>query len=111
MPGGWVCYRAQPEEATWPLLHPADFPPMGRIAVVRCNARKVAVKAEGIDGLDRAAEAGFVDVEHHLNGGKELEFVREVDRYRSELAGLASTYSVGSGTILLDMGWTLFSQE
>ena len=39
--------------------------------------------------------------------GKELELVQEVERYRLDLVGLTSTHSVGSGTMLLDWGWTL----
>ncbi|KAK3519688.1 hypothetical protein QTP70_000998, partial [Hemibagrus guttatus] len=35
-------------------------------------------------------------------GGKEPELVREVDWYQLELVGLASTYSLGSGTQLLE---------
>ncbi|KAK3565106.1 hypothetical protein QTP86_033155, partial [Hemibagrus guttatus] len=41
-------------------------------------------------------------------GGKEPELVREVERYRLEIVGLASTHSLGSGTQLLQRGWTLF---
>ncbi|KAK3551449.1 hypothetical protein QTP70_017426, partial [Hemibagrus guttatus] len=41
-------------------------------------------------------------------GGKEPELVREVERYRLEIVGLASTHSLGSGTQLLERGWTLF---
>ena len=41
-------------------------------------------------------------------GGKEPELVREVERYRLDLVGLTSTHSRGSGTLLLDRGWTLF---
>ncbi|KAK5902677.1 hypothetical protein CesoFtcFv8_007911 [Champsocephalus esox] len=33
---------------------------------------------------------------------------REVERYQLDLVGLTSTHSVGSGTLLLDRGWTLF---
>ncbi|XP_078129435.1 FERM domain-containing protein 6 isoform X2 [Sander vitreus] len=40
--------------------------------------------------------------------GKEPELVREVERYRLDLVGLTSTHSLGSGTILLDRGWTYF---
>ncbi|KAK3538435.1 hypothetical protein QTP86_002335 [Hemibagrus guttatus] len=40
-------------------------------------------------------------------GGKEPELVREVERYRLEIVGLASTHSLGSGTQLLERGWTL----
>ena len=32
----------------------------------------------------------------------------EVERYRLDLVGLASTHSIGSGSKLLDRGWTLF---
>ncbi|KAK3507862.1 hypothetical protein QTP70_002083 [Hemibagrus guttatus] len=42
------------------------------------------------------------------NRGKEPELVREVERYRLEIVGLASTHSLGSGTQLLERGWTLF---
>ncbi|KAK3534290.1 hypothetical protein QTP86_011684 [Hemibagrus guttatus] len=41
-------------------------------------------------------------------GGKEPKLVREVERYRLEIVGLASTHSLGSGTQLLERGWTLF---
>ena len=41
-------------------------------------------------------------------GEKELELVREVEWYRLEIVGLASTHSLGSGTKLLERGWTLF---
>ncbi|KAJ7997921.1 hypothetical protein DPEC_G00217190 [Dallia pectoralis] len=41
-------------------------------------------------------------------GGKEPELVREVERYQLDLVGLTSTHNRGSGTLLLDRGWTLF---
>ena len=41
-------------------------------------------------------------------GGKEPELVQEVERYRLEIVGLTSTHSLGSGTQLLERGWTLF---
>ncbi|KAK3552129.1 hypothetical protein QTP86_001507 [Hemibagrus guttatus] len=41
-------------------------------------------------------------------GGKEPELVREVEPYWLEIVGLASTHSLGSGTQLLERGWTLF---
>ncbi|KAK3509336.1 hypothetical protein QTP70_029059 [Hemibagrus guttatus] len=53
-------------------------------------------------------ESGFWDMECHLTGGKEPELVREVERYWLEIVGLASTHSLGSGTQLLERGWTLF---
>ncbi|KAK3534027.1 hypothetical protein QTP86_000639 [Hemibagrus guttatus] len=47
-------------------------------------------------------------MECHLTQGKEPELVREVEWYRLEIVGLASTHSLGSGTQLLERGWTLF---
>ncbi|KAK3575180.1 hypothetical protein QTP86_020916, partial [Hemibagrus guttatus] len=47
-------------------------------------------------------------MECHLTGGEGAELVREVERYRLEIVGLASTHSLGSGTQLLERGWTLF---
>ncbi len=44
--------RAQPEEATWPLLHPAGPPLTGRTTGVRCAARKMALKAEVVHRLN-----------------------------------------------------------
>ncbi|GAA6079479.1 uncharacterized protein LOC115409932, partial [Tachysurus ichikawai] len=41
-------------------------------------------------------------------GGKEPELVREVERYRLDIVGLTSTHSLGSGTQLLERGWTLY---
>ncbi|KAK3531804.1 hypothetical protein QTP70_029732 [Hemibagrus guttatus] len=41
-------------------------------------------------------------------GGKEPELVREVEQYRLEIVGLDSMHSLGSGTQLLERGWTLF---
>ncbi len=41
-------------------------------------------------------------------GGKEPELVWEVERYWLEIVGLTSTHSLGSGTQLLEKGWTLF---
>ncbi|KAK3542019.1 hypothetical protein QTP86_010364 [Hemibagrus guttatus] len=41
-------------------------------------------------------------------GRKEPELVKEVERYQLEIVGLASTHSLGSGTQLLERGWTLF---
>ena len=40
--------------------------------------------------------------------GKEPELVREVEKFRLDIVGLTSTHSVGSGTSLLERGWTLF---
>ena len=43
-------------------------------------------------------------------GGKEPELVQEVDRYWLDLVGLASTHSIGSGSKLLERGWTLVAK-
>ena len=40
--------------------------------------------------------------------GKEPELVCEMERYQLDLVGLTSTHSKGSGTKVLDKGWTLF---
>ncbi|KAI3358504.1 hypothetical protein L3Q82_014924 [Scortum barcoo] len=40
-------------------------------------------------------------------GGRSLSSCREVERYRLEIVGLTSTHSLGSGTQLLERGWTL----
>nr|XP_054587806.1 uncharacterized protein LOC129153071 [Nothobranchius furzeri] len=39
--------------------------------------------------------------------GKEQELVAEVERYRLDIVGLTSTHSIGSGTQVLERGWTL----
>uniref|UniRef100_A0A8C6K918 Endonuclease/exonuclease/phosphatase domain-containing protein n=1 Tax=Nothobranchius furzeri TaxID=105023 RepID=A0A8C6K918_NOTFU len=39
--------------------------------------------------------------------GKEQELVAEVQRYRLDIVGLTSTHSIGSGTQVLERGWTL----
>ncbi|KAK2823344.1 hypothetical protein Q7C36_019944 [Tachysurus vachellii] len=41
-------------------------------------------------------------------GGKEPELVREVERYRLDIVGLASMHGLGSGTQLLERGWALY---
>ena len=40
--------------------------------------------------------------------GKEPDPVREVEKFRLDIVGLTSTHSKGSGTSLLERGWTLF---
>ncbi|TWW81730.1 R2DM Retrovirus-related Pol polyprotein from type II retrotransposable element [Takifugu flavidus] len=40
--------------------------------------------------------------------GKEPELVREVEKFRLDIVGLTSTHSKGSGTSLLERGWTLY---
>ena len=62
-------------------------------------------------GPDLAAEADSGDVKGYLSGGKELELVREVQHYRFDLMGLGFMHSIGSGSKLLDRGWTFFSSR
>ncbi|TWW53253.1 hypothetical protein D4764_0018200 [Takifugu flavidus] len=40
--------------------------------------------------------------------GKEPELVREVEKFRLDIVGLTSTHGMGSGTSLLERGWTLY---
>lgn len=40
--------------------------------------------------------------------GKKPKLVHEVKRYRLDMVGLTSIYSMGSGINLLEKGWTLF---
>ncbi|KAK0137434.1 Craniofacial development protein 2 [Merluccius polli] len=40
--------------------------------------------------------------------GKEPELVRDVEKFRLDIVGLTSTHSKGSGTSVLERGWTLF---
>lgn len=39
-------------------------------------------------------------------GSNETELVRDVEHYQLAIAGLTATYSLGSGTQLLERGWT-----
>ncbi|KAK3514931.1 hypothetical protein QTP86_005222, partial [Hemibagrus guttatus] len=76
---------------------------------VRCSVFWVAVMGGGPDnpnpGLKNLA---FGTWNVTSLGGEEPELVREIERYRLEIVGLASTHSLGSGTQLLERGWTLF---
>ena len=47
-------------------------------------------------------------MECQLAGWKEPELMREVERNQLETVGLTSMHSLGSGTQLLERGWTLF---
>ena len=42
------------------------------------------------------------------NVNSQPELVQEIERYWLEIIGLSSTHSLGSGTELLERGWTLF---
>ncbi|KAI3351370.1 hypothetical protein L3Q82_005913 [Scortum barcoo] len=99
--------RAQPEMATWARL-PVGSPPAGRSMRGRCNVVWVAVVAGSLDApnpWNKTLAIGTWNVTSL--GGKEPELVREVERYRLEIVGLTSTHSLGSGTQLLERGWTL----
>ncbi|KAI3355454.1 hypothetical protein L3Q82_018290 [Scortum barcoo] len=101
--------RAQPEMATWARL-PVGSPPAGRSMRGRCNVVWVAVVGGGPrrrpNPWTKTLAIGTWNVTSLL-GGKEPELVREVERYRLEIVGLTSTHSLGSGTQLLERGWTL----
>ncbi|KAI3376581.1 hypothetical protein L3Q82_016461, partial [Scortum barcoo] len=84
-------------------------PPAGRSMRGRwCNVVWVAVVAGGLDEpnpWNKTLAIGTWNVTSL--GGKEPELVREVERHRLEIVGLTSTHSLGSGTQLLERGWTL----
>ncbi|KAI3353680.1 hypothetical protein L3Q82_004925 [Scortum barcoo] len=93
--------------ATWARL-PVGSPPAGRSMRGRCNVVWVAVVAGGLgrpNPWNKTLAIGTWNVTSL--GGKEPELVREVERYRLEIVGLTSTHSLGSGTQLLERGWTL----
>ncbi len=80
--------RAQPKGATWGRL-PVGSPPAG--GTVRGRTRKLALGTWNVTSL----------------AGKEPEIVREVERFRLEIVGITFTHGWGSGTTLLERGWTL----
>ncbi|KAI3373145.1 hypothetical protein L3Q82_006466 [Scortum barcoo] len=99
--------RAQPEMATWARL-PVGSPPAGRSMRGRCNVVWVAVVAGGLGRPNPWTKTLAIGTWNVTSlGGKEPELVREVERYRLEIVGLTSTHSLGSGTQLLERGWTL----
>ena len=86
--------RAQPEAKTW-------GPPSRRLTTSRRGQRgRVQCELGGgrgagtLAGRSSAAEASSRDV--------------EVEKFRLDMVGLTSTHSKGSGTSLLERGWTLF---
>ncbi|KAI3358211.1 hypothetical protein L3Q82_003209 [Scortum barcoo] len=80
----------------------------GRSMRGRCNVVWVAVVAGGLDDpIPRTKTLAIGTWNVTSLGGKEPELVWEVERYRLEIVGLASTHSLGSGTQLLERGWTL----
>ncbi|KAI3368327.1 hypothetical protein L3Q82_008033 [Scortum barcoo] len=99
--------RAQPEMATWARL-PVGSPPCRKVhegagAMWFGSSRGGGPRRP--NPLDQ--NSGNRDMECHLAGGRSLSSVREVERYRLEIVGLTSTHSLGSGTQLLEIGWTL----
>ncbi|KAI3371929.1 hypothetical protein L3Q82_006801 [Scortum barcoo] len=92
--------RAQPEMATWARL-PVGSPPAGRSMRGRCNVVWVAVVAGGLGRPNPWTKTLAIGTWNVTSlGGKEPELVREI-------VGLTSTHSLGSGTQLLERGWTL----
>ncbi|KAK3534104.1 hypothetical protein QTP86_002215 [Hemibagrus guttatus] len=61
-----------------------------------------------LEKFHESKEAAEISMHNLLETDKEPELVREVERYRLEIVGLASMHSLGSGTQLLERGWTLF---
>ncbi|KAI3359409.1 hypothetical protein L3Q82_002912 [Scortum barcoo] len=100
--------RAQPEMAD-------VGPPSSRLTTLagrsmrgRCNVVWVAVVAGSLDDPIPGTKTLAIGTWNVTSlGGKEPELVREVERYRLEIVGLTSTHSLGSGTQLLERGWTL----
>ncbi|KAI3364639.1 hypothetical protein L3Q82_011422, partial [Scortum barcoo] len=91
----------------WARL-PVGSPPAGRSMRGRCNVVWVAVVAGGLDDPIPGTKTLAIGTWNVTSlGGKEPELVREVERYRLEIVGLTSTHSLGSGTQLLERGWTL----
>ena len=104
---GW----AQPKKALWhfSLPNPVDPPSAGETAGVGCAATWVAVLVTGLSDPDLGGRGWLWGCGiSPLLRGKEPELVREVEHYRLDLVGLISTHSTGSGSKLLDRGWTLF---
>ena len=76
--------------------------PAGGIKEVACQEFWVAAEDQSL-----AAEASSMDVECHLSEEKGLELVYGVRKFQLDI-GLTSTHSKGSGSNLLQRGWTLF---
>ncbi|KAK0144267.1 hypothetical protein N1851_017353 [Merluccius polli] len=93
--------RAQPEAKTWDPL-PAGSPPAGGAKEVGCSASWAAA-----EGGDLGGDLGGTWNVTYLVG-KEPELVRKVEKFRLDIVGLTSMHSKGSGTSLLERGWTLF---
>ncbi|KAK0131118.1 Craniofacial development protein 2 [Merluccius polli] len=84
--------RAQPEAKMWDPL-PAGSPPAGGAKGVVCSVSWAAAEGGDLGGTWNVTSLV----------GKEPELV-----FRLDIVGLTSTHSKGSGTSLLERGWTLF---
>ncbi|KAI3354155.1 hypothetical protein L3Q82_018485 [Scortum barcoo] len=101
--------RAQPEMAMWAWARlPVGSPPAGKVheGPVQCGlGSSRGREPRRPNPWNKTLAIGTWNVTSL--GGKEPELVREVERYRLEIVGLTSTHSLGSGTQLLERGWTL----
>ncbi|TWW73543.1 hypothetical protein D4764_15G0009370 [Takifugu flavidus] len=98
--------RAQPKEATWDPFH-VGSPPAEGAKGIGCIVCWVAAEGTDLGGLIRHKLAlGTWNVTSLVE--KEPELVRKVEKFRLDTVGLTSTHSKGSGTGLLERGWTLY---
>ncbi|KAI3356654.1 hypothetical protein L3Q82_003288 [Scortum barcoo] len=99
--------RAQPEMATWARL-PVGSPPAGRSmrGLVQCGlGSSRGREPRRPNPWNKTLAIGTWNVTSL--GGRSLSSCVEVERYRLEIVGLTSTHSsLGSGTQLLERGWT-----
>ncbi|TWW73491.1 hypothetical protein D4764_15G0008850 [Takifugu flavidus] len=58
---------------------------------------------EGRPLVEQKKESNIISL-----AGKELELVGDVEHYRLDMVGLTSTHSVGSGTQVFEVSWTIF---
>ncbi|TWW54485.1 hypothetical protein D4764_0145930 [Takifugu flavidus] len=99
--------RTQPEEITWdplPVGSPPAGGPRGRVHCVLGSSRRQGPWRS--DPRLHKLALGTWNVTSLV--GKEPELVREVEKFRLDIVGLTSTHSKGSGTSLLERGWTLY---
>ena len=100
--------RAQPETMTWDPL-PAGSPPAGGAKGVGGNASWAGGRRRGPwQSNPRLQKLALGTWKVTSLVGKEPELVREVEKFRLDIVGLTLTHSKGSGTSLLERGWTFF---